>query len=205
LSENVVIVNTHTSENPEFVGKLVESMKLLGIEPEIIQGYGQDDPLDQNPSHILLTGVPVTVDYSLAEERTQKDVNRAFGWLKECECPVMGICYGHQILAETFGGAVSPLRTMIKSKRLRLEWIANEESGIFSGLEELDVFVEHRDYVSKIPPGFTVLCRNDEIPYIMYQPGRSMYGVQFVPEQSDERCRALLRRFVGKEPGNLAL
>ena len=95
MSENVVIINTHTSENPEFVGKLVESMKSFGIGPEIMDGYGKENPLDHHPSHILLTGVPIDVDYSLSEEKTQEIVHRAFGWLKDSDCPVMGICYGH--------------------------------------------------------------------------------------------------------------
>jgi GMP synthase-like glutamine amidotransferase len=197
LSENVVVVNTHNDENPEFVGKLVDFLAFSGVEPVVAPGYGKRNPLDQNPTHILLTGVPLYVDYSLSEERTQKIVHRAFDWLQDCTCPVMGICYGHQILAEIFGGEVSPLDTTVKAERLHLQWTADHRSGIFSDLEELYVFAEHRDYVSKMPSGFFAPCQMDQIPYIMVQPDRRMYGVQFVPDQSDDRSRQLLRRFVG--------
>lgn len=58
------------------------------------------------------------------------------------------------------------------------------------------MFAEHRDYVSVVPRGFTVLSRRNGIPYIMYDPEREMYGVQFVPEQSDDRTKEILKRLV---------
>jgi imidazoleglycerol phosphate synthase glutamine amidotransferase subunit HisH len=44
--------------------------------------------------------------------------------------------------------------------------------------------------------GFKVLSQIDEVPYIIYHPEREMAGFQFVPEQSDRRGKALLRRFL---------
>jgi GMP synthase-like glutamine amidotransferase len=142
---------------------------------------------------IILTGVPLDVDYSLAQARTQRLVNRAFGWLRECQRPVMGICYGHQILAHVLGGRVSSLAETVLDARYPLVLIA--AAGIFSGVEELKVFAEHRDYVSVVPRGFTVLSRKNGIPYIMYDSEREMYGVQFVPEQSDAQTQEILKRF----------
>jgi hypothetical protein len=65
VSEKVVVVNTHPGENPEFVGKLVDFMHSLDIEPEVVEGYEHVNPLDGNPSHIILTGVPADAHYSL--------------------------------------------------------------------------------------------------------------------------------------------
>ena len=197
MSENVVIVNTHPAENPEFVGKLVDFLALSGIEPEVIEGYDDVKPLDRSPSHIILSGVPMSANYSLAETDTQRRVERAFGWLRECKCPVLGICYGHQILAQIFGGEVSSLEVMVNDEIFPLVWEADEQSGIFSEVEKLEVFAEHKEYVSGIPEGFKVLCQIDEVPYIIYHPEREMYGMQFVPEQSDEKTKELLKRFVG--------
>jgi GMP synthase-like glutamine amidotransferase len=199
VSEHVIVVNTHPGENPEFVGKLVEFLNSIGIEPEIVDGYENINPLDGNPSCIILTGVPVDANYSLAETDTQRKVNDAFGWLKECKRPVLGICYGHQILAQIFGGEVSSLKEMVKDERFPLAWKADKKSGLFSEVESLEVFAEHSDYVSEIPQDFKVLCQKDGIPYIMYRADREMYGVQFVPEQSDEKSKELLKRFVVRE------
>ena len=159
MSEKVVVVNTHPGENPEFVGKLVDFMHSLDIEPEVVEGYEHVNPLDGNPSHIILTGVPADAHYSLAEADTQKEVTKAFGWLRDCKCPVLGICYGHQILAYIFGGEVSSLKTMVKDESFPLAWKADSDNGIFSKIESLEVFAEHHDYVSEVPHGFTVLCQ----------------------------------------------
>jgi GMP synthase (glutamine-hydrolysing) len=191
-----VIVNTHPGANPTYVGGLFDYLHARGLEPEVVDGYGDRNPLDSYPSHILLSGVPLNVDYSLAQPGTQDLVQRAFGWLQVSPCPVLGICYGHQILAQLFGGRVAALKWTVKEPRFPLDWQADPESGIFAQVEHLRVFVEHRDYVAKIPPGFRSLCRVGEVPYIMFNPDREMYGVQFVPEQSDERTKALLARFV---------
>jgi GMP synthase (glutamine-hydrolysing) len=198
MSENVVIVNTHPDKNPDFAGNLVDTMNLLGIESEITEGYQNTTPLDRNPSHIILTGVPADANYSLVEKDTQNAVERAFGWLRESNCPVLGICYGHQILAHILGGKVSSLKEMVIEKRLPLVLKTNIRSGIFSNVEKLEVFAEHIDFVSEVPAGFSVLCQIHQIPYIMYHPEREMYGVQFVPERSDEGCKELLKRFVGR-------
>lgn len=127
-------------------------------------------------------------------------MDRAFGWLRVCRSPVLGICYGCQILAHIFGGEVSSLPEMVKDERFPLAWPADNESGIFSGVESLTVFAEHKDYVSEIPEEFTILCQIDEAPYIMYHREKAMYGVQFVPEQSDQRSKKVLKRFVEKAP-----
>ncbi len=196
MAENIVIVNTHPGENPEFVGELMRFLAPLGIEPEVIEGYKGKNPLDSSPQCIILTGVPMSASYSLAEADTQRLVDQAFGWLRECRQPVLGICYGHQILAHIFGGEISPLEEMVEDERYPLALEADRERGIFSDVEKLEVFAEHRDYVSVTPQGFRVLCQKKEIIYIMYHPEREMYGVQFVPEQSDDRSREVLKRFV---------
>jgi GMP synthase (glutamine-hydrolysing) len=194
MDEKVLIVNTHPGENPLFVGKLREFLASVGAEHHMIGGYEGRNPLGMSVRRIILTGVPLDVDYSLAEAETQKLVDRTFGWLRECGRPVLGICYGHQILAHVFGGHVSSLQETVVDARYSL--VLSREGGIFSGVGELQVLAEHRDYVSVVPSGFSVLSQKHGIPYIMYDPEREMYGVQFVPEQSDERTKGILERFV---------
>ncbi|MGD2178879.1 MAG: hypothetical protein PVG71_13780 [Anaerolineae bacterium] len=193
MDEKVLIVNTHPGENPVFVGKLTEVLISAGAEHDVIEGYDGPNPLEMNARRIILTGVPMSVSYSLAEAETQKLVDRAFRWLRDCGRPVLGICFGHQILAHLFGGQVSTLEEAVLDPRYPL--VLSREGGIFSGIQEVKVFAEHRDYVSVVPRGFTVLSRKNGIPYIMYDSEREMYGVQFVPEQSDAETQEILKRF----------
>jgi GMP synthase (glutamine-hydrolysing) len=196
MSTNVVIVNTHPTENPEFVDTLVKFLDIHNIKSEAVEGYQGVNPLKRDPSHIMLSGVPLSVEYSLTEAQTQRGVTAAFGWLKECKCPVLGICYGHQILAHIFGGKISSLEVEAKDEKFPLKWKKDKNSGIFSDIENLVVFAEHMDYISQVPHKFIVPCQKEEVPYIMYYPGRDIYGVQFVPERSDLRSREVLKCFV---------
>jgi GMP synthase (glutamine-hydrolysing) len=198
VSERVVIVNTHPKENPEFVGGLIKFMNSVASQSFVVEGYDIVNPLDMNPSHIILTGVPQNTDYSLTKIDTQCLINESFGWLRECQCPVLGICFGHQILAQIFRGKVSTLKRIVRDESLTLIWEMDPKSGIFSEVEQLVVFAEHKDYVSKIPEGFKVLCQFDGIPYIMIHPELEMYGLQFVPERSDESSQQVLKRFVDR-------
>jgi GMP synthase-like glutamine amidotransferase len=198
MSKNVIIVNTHPTENTEFVGRLVNFLNAVEIAPIIFEPYEKGNPLNLDPYRIILTGVPIDADYSLADTETQKVIEEVFTWLRKCPCPVLGICYGHQILAYIFGGEVSPLGWIVRNEELTLAWKRDLQSGIFSEVERLTVFAEHRDFVSKIPEDFSVLCQVEGIPYIMYHPARAMYGIQFVPEQSDALSKQVLQRFVGK-------
>jgi GMP synthase (glutamine-hydrolysing) len=194
MTEDVLIVNTHPGENPVFVGTLREFLASLGAWQDVIDGHAELNPLERDARRFILTGVPLDVDYSLSEDRTKKLIDRNFGWLRECGRPVLGICYGHQILAHVFGGQVAPLEAAVVDERLPL--ILSREEGIFSGVRKLKVYAEHRDYVSVVPRGFAVLSRENGIPYIMYDPERERYGVQFVPEQSDDCTREILKRFI---------
>jgi GMP synthase (glutamine-hydrolysing) len=194
MDEKVAIVNTHPGENPAFVGKLTEFLACVAAEHDVIDGYQGPNPLETRARCVILTGVPLNVGYSLAEPETQRLVDQAFGWLRDFWRPVLGICYGHQILAHVFGGRVSSLEQEVVEARFPL--VVERAGGIFSRIEKLAVFAEHRDYVSLVPNGFRVLSRKNGVPYIIHHSEREMYGVQFVPEHSDDRTTEILRRFV---------
>lgn len=194
MDKPVAVVNTHPADNPEFVGKLTEFLVAAGVDYQVLDGYRRPSPAEIHPRCVILTGVPLDVGYSLAQPDRQRLIDRAFGWLRDCRLPVLGICYGHQILSHVFGGQVSALERPVVDPQFPLAVESRE--GIFRRTEKLVVYAEHRDYVSEVPKGFKVLSSKNGVPYIIYHPAKDMVGMQFVPEQSDDSAREPLRRFV---------
>ena len=95
--------------------------------------------------------------------------------------PVLGICYGHQVMAQALGGRVEPTG-IAEYGATRL---AVARSGVlFAELPtEQQVWMSHGDTVVQAPDGFTVTASTDSTPVAAFEePGRGLYGVQFHPE-----------------------
>jgi GMP synthase (glutamine-hydrolysing) len=95
--------------------------------------------------------------------------------------PVLGICYGHQLLARDLAGRVS--RGSIKE--YGHSSLRHQESPLFRGLPERDltVWMSHGDTVMDVPPGFTVIGETDDCRIAaMQDSGRRLFGLQFHPE-----------------------
>lgn len=195
-NRNVVVVNTHPDNDPAFVEVLVERLEELGVHPRVVAGYRGEPPVDEHVDHVLLTGVPLDVQDSLSDASTRTVIDEHFGRLKQCQSPVLGICFGHHILAHVFGGEISTLPSLIRDEEYLLNFEAQAADGIFGAARDMAVSAEHRDYVSKVPDGSVVLSKRNHVPYAFHLPERQMYGAQFVPELSGEAGRRILKRFV---------
>ena len=94
--------------------------------------------------------------------------------------PILGICYGSQLLAHTLGGQVShaPQGEYGKAE------ITYEQSVLFSGMEQhSECWMSHMDYISKAPEGFAVLAATANCPVAAFgNDAKKIYGVQFHPE-----------------------
>lgn len=120
-------------------------------------------------------------------------------WVLESGVPVLGICYGLQLLAGTLGGKVTP--TPIREFGAALVEV-NTDNPLFHGLDSHQhVWMSHADHVEKLPPGFSALASSEGSPYAAFgHPERHLYGVQFHPEVTHtEHGRELLHNFVVEE------
>jgi GMP synthase (glutamine-hydrolysing) len=110
--------------------------------------------------------------------------------------PVLGICYGAQLMARELGGDVmaadhreyGPATVTITA-----------EDGLFVGLErEQPVWMSHGDSITRLPDGFRSTAQTDSTPYAgLAAPDRNLYGIQFHPEVvHTPRGRDVLRNFV---------
>jgi len=128
-----------------------------------------------DPAGIVLSGGPASV---LAEDAPGLDPG-----ILELGCPVLGICYGLQLLAHRQGGAVEPAAHREYGRaELRLE----AADPLFAGLEEAaphTVWMSHGDRVLRLPPGWKVLATSESSPFAAVRHGeRPLYGLQFHPE-----------------------
>ena len=99
------------------------------------------------------------------------------------EAPVLGICYGMQVIAFLNGGAV--IRTN-RREYGRADATVAEPAGIFAGFtagEVMPVWMSHGDHVDVAPAGFVVTASSDNLPLTAFRhETRRIYGVQFHPE-----------------------
>jgi GMP synthase (glutamine-hydrolysing) len=127
----------------------------------------------RRPLALVLSGGPASV---YADEAPHVDPG-----LFELGVPILGICYGMQLMALDLGGAVE--RTNV-SEFGRTELEADPESSLFAGLpaEQL-CWMSHRDSVVAAPAGARIVAGSTSTPIAAFeQPERKLYGVQFHPE-----------------------
>jgi GMP synthase (glutamine-hydrolysing) len=129
--------------------------------------------LARKPKAIILSGGPKSVYADAAP-----GIDPA---LFDAGVPVLGICYGHQLIAQALGGVVE--RTGA-SEYGGAELAVSVPGLLLADLPELQpVWMSHGDTVTQAPPGFRVTASTDATPVAVFEsPERGVYGVQFHPE-----------------------
>jgi GMP synthase (glutamine-hydrolysing) len=166
--------------------------------------YSEIKPFNQVPkdlSHfkgVILSGSPFSVR---DENALQVDLSEILGRL-----PVLGICYGAQFIAQSLGGKVekSDKREYGKAS---LELVSNH-SLLFDGIDmNSQVWMSHADTITKIPEGFEVLAKTNDIPIAAFGSNNQSFDtpvvcLQFHPEvtHSVEGFK-ILENFVRKMAG----
>ena len=110
--------------------------------------------------------------------------------------PILGICYGHQLLAWLAGGKVASAGNGGEYGKVDL---TAEECALFIGIPAVSAcWMSHMDSVREVPPGFRVIARTENCPCAaMCDESRQLYGVQFHPEVTHtEYGRKLLENFL---------
>ncbi|MCI8441409.1 MAG: glutamine-hydrolyzing GMP synthase [Provencibacterium sp.] len=142
----------------------------------------------KNPIGIIFTGGPNSVAAAGAPS-----VDPA---LFELGIPVLGLCYGCQLMAKLCGGEVgaAPVKEFGKTSAL-----FDRSSALFHALpEESTVWMSHNDFISRLPEGFRSTAHTANCPVAaMENPGRRLYGMQYHPEVNHtENGMQMLRNFL---------
>ena len=151
---------------------------------------------DFAPNGIILSGGPASVIEGEAPQAPQT--------VFELNIPVLGICYGMQVMAAQLGGNVenasirefgyAEVKTIKNSSLLQ---DINDRIDV-EGFETLEVWMSHGDKVKSMPPGFNIMASNAATPIAaMADETRHFYGLQFHPEVTHTlQGKAIIARFV---------
>lgn len=160
-----------------------------------------------------IAGAVVTGSHAMVTERARWNAATAF-WLCKLtlhDIPVLGICYGHQLLAQALGGRVGhhPGGIEIGTVTVRRTAAAAEDV-LFRDLPaEFPAQVVHRQSVRKLPRGAVLLAGNDFERHQAFRVGASAWGVQFHPEFSGALMAGYIGQLAaelerdGRDPGQL--
>lgn len=143
-----------------------------------------------NPKGIIFTGGPNSV-YGEDSPTYQKEIF-------ELGVPILGICYGSQLMAYILGGKV---QTAPVSEYGKTEVSVNTCSVIFEGVSEQTIcWMSHTDYIAEAPAGFKVIANTPVCPVAAMEcPERKLYATQFHPEvMHTQEGMTMLSNFVYK-------
>jgi len=151
------------------------------------------------PQLETLGGMIITGSHDMVTERLPWSENTAL-WVKKAvdrEIPVLGVCYGHQLLAHALGGVVgdNPNGKEFGTVAVRLNGRAGADR-LFEGLPGVfDAQACHTQSVLQLPAGATLLASSDMDPHHAFSVGKRAWGVQFHPEFNAEVQQDYIRRF----------
>ncbi|MFH1850086.1 MAG: glutamine-hydrolyzing GMP synthase [archaeon] len=161
----------------------------LGVYAEIVpHTVSKDEILAIGPKCIILSGGPSSVYVENAPLCDQDILN--------LDVPILGICYGHQLIARCSKGKVSNKK--IKEFGKKILWV-KKESDLLKGIgHETQVWMSHGDSVEELPNGFITLASTDTCRIAAFaNTEHGLYGVQFHPEVAHTpKGRDMLANFI---------
>jgi GMP synthase (glutamine-hydrolysing) len=166
-----VVVLDYGGQYSQLIARRVRE---CGVFSELLPHHvGAEEVRRRNPKGLILSGGPASV---YADGAPALDPE-----LLELGVPVLGICYGMQLVARELGGRVEGAEV---GEFGRSELTVREPGRLLAGLPaEQTCWMSHRDTVYAPPPGFTALASSRESPVAALESvERGIYGIQFHPE-----------------------
>lgn len=163
----ILVINNHGQYNH----RIYRSLLYLKFSAEIIPNTTNlEDIVNKDPLGLILGGGP-TIERS----------GNSRLYVEELDYPILGICLGHQIIAQAYGGEIGSagMESYAKNTITILD-----KDDIFQGVgENMDVWTSHKDEVRILPPEFRLLATSPlcEIEAMKHET-KPVYGIQFHPE-----------------------
>lgn len=170
---------------------IARRVRELGVYSEMLPYNTSLEKIKEfDPKGIIFSGGPASV-YSEKAPKPDPEIYNL-------NIPILGICYGMQIINHHLGGKVE--RTE-KREYGKAEITVNQESALFKGLsKEQVVWMSHGDCIIEAPESFKSVASTPQTPYAAFaDEERKLYGVQFHPEVNNtEHGNEILDRFLTK-------
>ena len=172
----------------QYTQLIARRVRELGVYSEIVPfNITVEELRSKDPRGIILSGGPSSVYEEGAPHPDPAVIQMGV--------PVLGICYGVQLMAHFLGGEVKPSN---RREYGRADIEVKSESELLAGLPStLKVWMSHGDYVSRPPEGFTITAATEAAIGAVEDPQRKLYGVQFHPEVAHTpQGKEVLRNFL---------
>ena len=178
----------------QYTQLIARRLRELDIYTEILPFHTPVDELTaRRPAGLVLSGGPASV--------REPGAPRCAAGVLDLGVPVLGICYGMQLMTDLLGGEVEPA----PEREFGHAAVRGEpDSPLFDGLpDEIGVWASHGDRIGRVPEGFRVAATSANAPVAaMEDAARRFYGLLFHPEVAHtERGVDILRNFAAKVCG----
>lgn len=169
MQEKIIIID-FGSQYTQLIGRRVRELNVYSE----IHPYNHLPEMDESVKGVILSGSPFSV---LDENAPQYDFNLAKGKL-----PLLGVCYGAQMMAHKFGGEVKASETR-EYGRANLNFI-DKEFPLMRGIPmDSQVWMSHGDTIYQLPENYEIIAGTEDVKVAAYHiKGEQTYGIQFHPE-----------------------
>lgn len=186
-SDLVVVIDFGSPHNQTLTRKI----RQLGVYSELHPHTITVQTLKQmDPKAIILSGGP----YYVHDENRFRIDSEIFS----LGIPILGICYGMQLIADTFGGQVKHVATRTYEKE-RIEFTKEKDAALYQNMPPAaEVLVSHGDEIAVVPEGFTIDSKTETGMIVgISNHDQKIYGIHFYPEVSESKIGdAVLKNFL---------
>ena len=176
----------------QFTQLIARRIREFGVYSEIVSHKKINSKLDKKKiKGIILSGGPLNV-YQSNKVKFNKEI---FKW----NIPILGICFGHQVISKELGGKVKQAKNrefgLAKLKKLNKSKLTNN---FFNKTGVNNVWMSHADEVTKLAKGFKVIAKTSTSKFsIIENRLKNFYGIQFHPEVSHtEKGKIIIKNFI---------
>jgi len=184
MTEKILILDFGS----QYTQLIARRVRELNVYCEIYP-YNKAPQLDATVKGVILSGSPCSV-----REENAPDIDLS---LYRGKLPLLGVCYGAQLIAHKSGGSIQP-STIREYGRARLNNVHTSDELLKEILPDSQVWMSHGDTIVEIPSNFEILSSTETVRVAAYKvQGETTYGIQFHPEVTHSlQGNEILRNFV---------